>query len=286
MPSWFILSLCAVILLGIYAVATKILLNKGTDPLLFGGGMQLTTGLLGIVPAILSGFHLSFTPQLVGILFLDGIIYATGATLFYQGLAHVDLSESVIFEALSVFWGVLAGFILFGEPLTWQKLAAALLICLALLVIGVKRNVKVRLTKYEFYIIACTIFYAIGAFIDKKIVAASSPSTALVLTFTTAGSFMLLAHRRSVTTSWNTQKKDQSFLPKLIFISLVILIAYTMIFTAYGNGGEASRIFAVLQTQTILSSVFGIFLLKETGNIKAKLIAVALTFCGLLLMRG
>lgn len=286
MAPWFLYALTAVFLESFFFLLTKRLFNKGYDPILYGGLMQFTTGILSISLVFFSGFRFIVTPLNLGLLALVGIVYTVAASLGYYGLSKIDLSKSVILNSSGLIWALMIGFILFQESLSPIKILALTFVLMAILVVSYRKNVLAGFQKYELMLLASSLFYAFGAALDKQLVTSSNPQSYIVLSFVTAGSFMLLVNRKKLITQKEKLLSDHNFLKQLLINSGCIVAAYSFLFRAYSYGGELSKVYIVLQTQTVLVALFGILILKERTDITRKVLATVLAFGGLLLVNG
>jgi drug/metabolite transporter (DMT)-like permease len=283
MPLWFLLTISSVLLLGIFNVLTKRILNENHDPVVYGGLMQLSVGLLAIIPALISGFTFIPTPENILILVLVGAVYTAGATLFYTGLAKIDMSESAIIDASGGLWGICIGFLILHEAITFEKLMAILLIGCGVAIVSFERGSKKTSGNGRWLVLASTVLYALGAMLDKKLTGSSTPISYVVCSFCTAGSTMVLVHHRRVARFFAQDKAVLfTFIRKTILNAVLILVVYVLQFSAYTSGGEGSKVFAVAQAQSVVTAIFGIVLLNERKRIGYKLLGAAIVCVGLL----
>lgn len=286
MAPWFLFAIIAVLLESLYSLFTKRLFNKGYDPILYGGLMQFTTGVLGISLIFFSGFRFVVTPLNLGLLALDGAAYTIASMLGYYGLSKVDLSKSVILNSSGLIWALGIGFVFFRESISPTKILALVCVVAAILIVSYRKNIMSSFQKYELMLLVSALVYAFGAALDKQLVASSNPQSYIVVSFLTAGSFVLLVNRKKLMTQKKKLFADHHFIKQLLINSGCIVLAYSFLFRAYGYGGELSKVYIVLQIQTILVALFGILILKERTHIARKVLATVLAFGGLLLVNG
>jgi len=259
------------------------MLNDNHDPVVYGGLMQLSVGLLAVIPALISGFRFIATLENILTLILVGAVYTAGATLFYTGLSKIDMSESAIIDASGGLWAICIGFLVLHEPITIEKLTAIVLIGCGVAIVSFEKGKEKTKGNGRWLVLASTVLYALGAILDKKLTGSSTPISYVACSFLVAGSTMLLVHhRRTVAFFRQDRSVWQSFVKQTIFNATLILTVYLLQFTAYANGGEGSRVFAVAQAQSVVTALLGIIILKERRRIGYKLLGATIVVLGLL----
>ena len=280
--TWFWWALVYVGLVsGFYYLSKKLLNQKEVDPRIFGGLMNLGVGIIAFPVAWWQGFVFEWSWSSVGMLMLLGLVITVAASLYYEGLKRVDLSESNVLESSSAIWVMFLGFLIFGEDLSRYKILAVLMVMASVwLISGMGR--KLRLGKYELMILVSAIFYAIGSILDKYFVGISTPVSYLCIGFLTVGVFLTVVNLPR----WREKRAMFSFgfVKKLAVICLFISVGYGALLYAY-KMGEVSRVGTVIQTQVGVVGLMGIIFLKERKNLGRKLVALVMMLTGLYLIR-
>ncbi len=284
MELWFLYAVGSVVFLATFSLFTKKLFTRGFDPLLYGGAMQFTVGVMAIPLVLIYGFSFDVSFKTVTILLVSGFVYAAAASLNYYGLSKTELSRAAILTSTAAIWGMVSGFVFLGEPFTSQKILAIVCIISAILLIEGKNN-NLKFAKYDLFILASAIFYAVGASLDNILVSHSDPFSYLMVSFLTAGTTMLLMHSRHNAAIVRSTARQKDFIKMLMLNSFFILLSYAMIFSAYEADGEVSEVYAIEQLETVLTAFLGILILREFTRLPYKLIAAMLAFAGLMMLK-
>ncbi len=286
MEHWLLYSALSILVMSIFYVLTKKILNAGTDPILYSTTLQLSTGVLALIVALIWGFSFVFSPASIILLIIATIIYNIAPIIYYTGLQKVELSESIILESSGVFWAIMAGFILLHEAITPVKFAAALLIFIAILMISNIDFRKWHFSKYELMILASSIIYVLGAMVDKVLLPYSNPISYTAVSFLVAGLTMALIHFKHLYKLKRTKQINKGFILKLLTNAGFLVLNFTLIFSAYDSGGEASRVYAIVHLQVVIIALLGIIFLKERKHLGRKLLALVMAFIGIMMMGG
>ena len=79
--------------------------------------------------------------------------------------------------------------------------------------------------------------------------------------------------------------KPQKSTLVILLSAIFQMISTLALYGAYKNGGELSVVGPLAQTSTVLTILIGILVLRETWNLKRKIIGISLTLLGVALIK-
>jgi drug/metabolite transporter (DMT)-like permease len=282
--SWFWYAIVSVLFGTGYIIGSKLLLRQdGQDPTTYLIVNRLMGGLIFGLFTLVTWSQLTFdwSTSVVLIFFLSMVIFTTANLLFFTSMKMIDLSEITLIGGIQPFLALLIGVVLFSETWSWFKLIA-----IAMAFVGVgnifwqRRHIK--LGKGELYALLSTVLYSCGMFTDKYIVSHISVIPAISIGMLSVSLCSIVVTRKPLRAVARVFKTNSI----LGIIVVVVFMAFGTYFylEAYRAGGEASAVGITLYLATILSTLYGMVVLRERDRIKQKLLATILVFVSLILM--
>jgi drug/metabolite transporter (DMT)-like permease len=279
--NWFELTLVYVIFLaGAEVVNKKTTGISQLDEVVFGGAVQVGTGIVCLVIAVFTGWKFEFT-SVSTLMFLAMMMTYIGAvSLYFQGLKRVDLSLAAILLSSGMVWAWILGRLMLDEGITVTKVISGLLILVASGVCFIKKE-KIEIGKSEVMLLGASFFYALGAMWDKQLNRFGNPTTYIGLSFFMVGVAVLVVFFKRTMNAMKNTFRMPGFWKSILFNSGAYALGFSALFAAYNLGGEASTMFTMTQGVAIVVSLFGVIFLKERKDLIRKLIAVILMGMGI-----
>jgi drug/metabolite transporter (DMT)-like permease len=288
MFTWFSLTLLSVLFLIAYYFLSKKIFNEQAevDPRFFGASLQFCVGLIALPLALATGFHFELTTTSIVLLFLMGLCYTVGPSLYYLGLKNVELSESMILGSSGILWSLVLGLIVLEESLTCYKIAGVVLVFSSIILITYTPNTKLKsYSKYKIMLLISSFFYVLAATFDNKLIEFSNAASYMSVSFLLGGTFMLIANLPRLKSAGIATYRNKMFWKVIAVNAIFIYLTYICVMRAYELGGEVSRMYPIQQSESILVPLLGIFLLKERKRIPVKILAAIIAFSGIILIK-
>jgi uncharacterized membrane protein len=270
----------------VYYFFSKKLFNeqKNVDPRFYGGLLQVTVGIVGVVPALLEGWCFTWNQTTVLWLIVVAVAYTIGPSLYYTGLKHTHLSVTTTLDAVGAVYALILGAAILHEPLNWHKILGVGFILLAVIVVAGKNSTFSKLTKYEVLLLVAPIFYVIGGIADKTLIQYTNASTYVAVSFLVAGLTMTsinLPRLKKVGVNTIVNKK---FLGTLMVSGVFIALAAYSSYRAYMLGGDVSSMYPIMQSESVVVPFMAMWLFNERERFIHKIVGAGLAFGGILLL--
>lgn len=258
-----------------------LLKNNKVDSVAFSIVLQLFTGILILVYALIRGFS---TPDLVPLfpnLALMIVLYGAGNVLIFKALKAVEASEFTIVFATRSLWTILAAILFLGESFSSKQLLGTGFILSSVALMSWQKGLKLNRSTLISLLAALAIglAFANDAFIIRNF---DVPSYLAI-------AFIVPALAVWVVTPSSTNKiksmLTKEFLQKLGLLGILYAVSAITFFLAYQIGRNAAQIAPLSQTATIVTVVLAIIFLKEKAQLARKIIGAVLSFVGVVLVR-
>lgn len=259
-----------------------VLKNNTTDPIAYAVWFQFLTGLLLSVYALLHGFKLpdnllSLAPNLI----LVAVLYGLMCIFIFKALQLTEASIFTILFNFRVIIVVLAAVFLLYNPFTSKQVLGTILILASVVIVSLKRE-RLKFKRGEVYTLLAGTFLALGVINDSVILKKFDVATFSAIAFTIPGIFIWVINPKS-TKKILALPKDK-FFPKIGLMGFIYGIAYTTYNFAYFTGQNAAKIAAIFPISSVLTVLLSMILLKERQKVFIKLLAVIISFAGVLLI--
>lgn len=281
--SWFAWSLTAGLTSALNVGASKFLVDAGLRPVVLGGVVHLSGGLLCLLAVPFAAPRADWSAGvLLGVLGM-GAVYTLGNVLYFLALRATPLSEIDLFLRTSSLWTFAGGVVLLGEPLGASSGLGAGLVMASVLVLSQQTPSRLRFTQAQLLALAAALTFGLGNVIDKSLSPYFDPATYSALNLLLTGAGMLAAAR---------PRPAELARPGLWggwawVVAATFALTQALLVLAYQSGGGAGEVILVAQARLLLLVTAGVVLLGERDRLGRKLLAVGLMVAGIsLLYRG
>ncbi|WP_027894019.1 DMT family transporter [Calidithermus chliarophilus] len=281
--SWFAWSLAAGLTSALNVGASKFLVGSGLQPVVLGGVVHLSGGLLCLLALPFTDPRAGWSAGvLLGVLGM-GAVYTLGNVLYFLALRATPLSEIDLFLRTSSLWTFVGGVVLLGEPLGASSGLGAGLVVASVLVLSQQTPSRLRFTRAQLLALAAALTFGLGNVIDKSLSPYFDPATYSALNLLLTGAGMLAAAR---------PRLSELAQPVLWgawawVVAATFALTQALLILAYQSGGGAGEVILVAQARLLLLVAAGVVLLGERDRLGRKLLAVGLMVAGIsLLYRG
>jgi len=214
-------------------------------------------------------------------------LYLSIACLFYGLYERIRFYVAQVLEAslvsiinnISLAVAFFTAAFIYSEVMTINKIGGFLLILTALFLVSVNKVSKINRRGILLAILA-NVFLGIGWALDKKGVIFFSPETYNVLVWF----FPLFVLYFPYLKFSDIKKEIKISSWKIALLSLFNVIGYFIQLKAQALA-DATRVIPIVQTSTLLTVIFGIFILKEKDNLFKKIFAGIIAIGGVFLLR-
>jgi uncharacterized membrane protein len=282
--AWFIFIILSVLVNAIGEIAQKVSVSSKDDI-----SAETINFYLSIVQTVLSVSFIvvtgvQFDPNLNTEQIIQLTVGSVLAFFFFKFLytSYKGNSASIsqVIFSLSVFVSTFLGILFFNESATPSKFLGVTLIVTGVIIANYNKGEK--LSKYNIYALIAALIYGFLASIDKSFSTTINPHYYQVLGAIGFGvTSLVLSGKKIIKESKQITKNSY----KTILISAIAFTAFNKFtYMAYNQGGEVGRVDAINNTAIFLILLFEIFILKDTKNLKKKVLASILSVSGVLIL--
>jgi drug/metabolite transporter (DMT)-like permease len=285
--SWYAYVLAGVALAAIVSVLQRKLLSgrgrQKVDPYAYTVLLLAASALLTLVyRQLTAGYHVPDVTLAPLNIAINIIVSTTGTLMMFEALKRLEASRFIVINALRPFFTLLTAFIFIGAVPTVYQLLGGLLIIGGTLVVYAKDRAW-RYHRQGLYFATASAVLLGGSLVNDKILM-THYQVLDYLPFTWLLSLVVLIVLRP--------KVVKAFKPILAghntpFFALSALLATAAticIMLGVKMAAQPAAVSMIQQLQTVLVVLLGIGLLKETDNLRRKLVAVPLACCGVILI--
>lgn len=242
-------------------------------------------GLGGIFAFIVSlfrgGWHYQISFSQLPFFFLLTIFATAAPVLGFKALKLIEASESSILSSSQRLWIVLGAFIFLHEAFSVQKLLGAIVIIFGIIIAQWKKQ-QFIFNQGVLLVLLAALSYAVAEIISFYILRNFDTTSFTVY------SFLLPVIALIIITPQTIKKLAFYLKPKrAINISIVSTndtLATIFLFFAYQIGRNASQIGPLMATQTIITVILAVVILKEKNNLINKIVGACLVVAGVILV--
>lgn len=283
-PIAFSFALLTAISWASYAILARFLVVKIDYPLAFAVLVNLFASVGGLIVLITEGGNF------IGITII--VLFATFISTLCSGVfealqifvrKNLEVSRSTVLQQLSPIITLVGSVILLHESFTPTKVIGTILIVGGNL-IAAYRNDGALKRRWVFFAFGAAI--ALGSvYVADKFAASHYPlGFYMILSYFLPALYVFLfvmPHDEKMMQLGLEFRRNTWRLPILSFLGI---FGYYLLLKTF-RIAEASSVIPIVYTSTILTSIGGIVLLRERGNISQKLIGVVLVFAGVIILR-
>ena len=279
--NWQILVVISVITNSVSVLLQKILLkNDKIDSTAFSIVFQLFTGLLILIYAVFRGFSVPNLLPLLPNLLLMILVYGIGNICIFKALKVGEASSFTIVFATRAIWTIVIAMLFLGEHFSITQLVGTAFILSSVILVSWQNGIKIG--KGTAYSLIAAAAFGIAFANDAFIVRNFDVPSYLVIAFIVPALAIWIVFPQS--TAKMKEMLEIHFLKKLILLGVLYATSAITLFIAYQVGRNIAQIAPLNQTSSILTVVLAIIFLKENTQIGRKLLAILLSFIGILLV--
>lgn len=281
--SWQFLVAISVLLFSINGLLHRVLMKDDTSDaytqtVLFSA----LTGLFAFIIVVFRGGLQPFFSFDQLILFIPMVILGASATIFtFKGMKLIEASEHTILLTSSRLWFITGAIVFLGESLTLLKFLGAIAILSGVTVSQWKKG-KFVLNSGAIYVLLAAFGYAVADIISFFILRNFDALSYIVYSSIFIVSVLLLIRPNTI------QKLSFYFQPRraanITIVSFNDTIASLCAFLAYQVGRNALQIGPLMATQTIVTVLLALIILKERENMPQKIAGALIVVFGTMLL--
>jgi drug/metabolite transporter (DMT)-like permease len=216
------------------------------------------------------------------ILFLPLVIFGIiGTICAFSALKLIEASENTILLTSSKLWLIITSLIFLQESFSIVKIIGALLIISGVIIAQWRKGTFV-LNTGAIYALVAAFCYACSDTLSFYILR-NYDATSLIIYATVFGTIGLIIIRPSIIGKLAFYKKPRRAL-NIIIVSINDTLASLFTFLAYQVGRNALQIGPLGATQTIVTVILALIVLKETDNMPQKITGALITVFGTILV--
>ncbi len=242
-------------------------------------------GLVGLFAFIIvlfrGGLHASFSLNQLLLFFPMVFINAIAMIFAFKGIKLIEASEHTILLTSSKLWLIIGAILFLHESFSLQKLIGAIAILLGVAVAEWRKK-KFVFNQGAFYVLLAAMFYATSEIICYFILRNFEATSLIVYScFVSVATLVIIRP--------GTIKKLSFYLkPKhainIMVVSINDTIATLFVFLAYQVGRNALQIGPLMATQTIVTVLLALIILKEKDYMFQKIVGAVTVVMGTILL--
>lgn len=257
--------------------------EEDSDPIAYAIVFQLLTGILIGLYAFLTGFKIPPLLPILPNLLIMPILYGLATICIFLSLKKTEASTFTILFTSRTIWVILGALLFLNEQFHIQQSFGVFLILGSIVLTSWNRQ-KLSFQKGELYAVLAAFLFGIAIVNDSFIVRVFDIPSYLMFGFLAPALFIWVVNLKKTKEVFSILKGKQ--LRSVIMLSFFYGIAAITYFTAYKMGNNAAEIGAIFPISSILTVVAAIIFLNERKGIFLKVIAVAISFIGVLFVGG
>jgi drug/metabolite transporter (DMT)-like permease len=227
------------------------------------------------------GFQSAVSWNQFMLLLFSSFLSAIGMVFTFKGFRSIGASEHTILLTSCQLWNMLGAVLFLHESLTITKMAGTIAILFGIVLVEWKKR-TFRLNKGAVYVLLAAFCFASSGIISYFIIRSFD-----VLSFMLYGSIfvtlMLVIFKPKIIRKFTFYFKPKRAL-NIVSTSISDALANILGFTAYQIGRNALQIGPISATQTILTIVLAIVILKERDYMFQKIIGSLTAVLGTILL--
>lgn len=281
--TWLYLSLASVLNFTYLNLLSRVVSRKSKNPrvmsVIFNFIAILMTLIIFIFSSGYKDFSLpkGFSPYYY--LFLACLFYGLNERLRFYASKYLEASLFAIISNVSVVIAFIVALFLYNESITTNKMLGFLLIMTSLLLVSFERIKKINWRGISLALLTST-FIGIAWSLDKKGIYYFNLETYNVFVWLLP---FLIVYFPGVKFS-DIKREIKINKWSLILLSFLNVFGYFLNLKAQSLA-EATKVIPIIQTSTVLTVIFGIFILKEKSHLFKKILAGIIAVVGVFLLR-
>ncbi len=276
------------IFLSVFFYTISILLQRtvlkaeNTDPTAFSIFSQVFIAVLIAIYALFTtGLHFTFTNSMVFPLILLALLYGFGSLAIQHALKISDVANFTLLFASRGVFTVLASTLLLHEGLNPKQIVGAVFIFVSILLVTLKTQ-SISMRKADLIALLAAALLGFANTNDRYLLSLMKLFPYLVLGYLLPAFFSTVIFPKSAMKMF-TMFSLTTFVKSCIFCVLYAISGVTF-FIALQTAPNSSQVAIINLTSVIFIVILSMIFLKERENIAKKLLAVAISFAGLVLL--
>lgn len=242
-------------------------------------------GLGGLFAFIISlfrgGFHYRILPEQVPYFLLLTIFATAAPVLAFKALKQIEASESSILLSSIRLWVVFGAFIFLQEIFSVQKILGTTIILIGICIARWQKQ-KLVVNLGVVYALLAAFFYAIAEIIAFYLLRNfDAPSFSVYGSLLPVLALLIIKPKTIKKLAFYTRPK---YALNISLVSINDSLATIFLYFAYQIGRNASQIAPIMATQTIISVLLAIVILREQKNIFNKIVGAMIAVVGMMLI--
>ncbi len=281
--TWLYLSLGSALSFASLTLLSRIVSVKSKNPRALSIVFNLIATLMAIVIFFITGsyknfsFPIGFTPWIY--LFIAVLFYGLYERLRFYVAQILEASLVSVINNVSLVVAFFTAAFIYSEAITINKICGFLLILTALFLVSVNK-ISIINRRGILLAILANVFLGLGWALDKKGAIFFNPEIYNVLVWFFPLVIIYLPYLK-----FSDIKKEIKISSwKIALLSFLNVIGYFIQLKAL-TLADATRVIPIVQTSTLLTVIFGIFILKEKDNLFKKILAGIIAVIGVFLLR-
>lgn len=281
--TWLYLSLASVLNFTYLNLLSRVVSQRSKNPRVMSVIFNFIAILITLIIFIFSSGHKNFSlpkgfyPYFY--LFLACLFYGLNERLRFYASKYLEASLFAIISNVSVVIAFIVALFLYNESMTINKMLGFLLIMASLLLVSFEKIKKISWRGIGLALLTST-FVGIAWSLDKKGIYYFNTETYNVFIWLLP--FFVVYFPGVKFSDIKREIKINKW--SLILLSFLNVFGYFLSLKAQSLA-EATKVIPIIQTSTVLTVIFGIFILKEKNNLFKKILAGVIAVIGVFLLR-
>lgn len=266
---------------SLYGLIGRVLVVDSDNPKAFAAVYNFIAGFFVLGFFLVDRFE--WQPVPVSILLLTGLMvftYGIFNRTEYVAKKYMEASLFTIVAKLATLFTVILSIVLLGESVTVEKVIATFLILGANFLLFY-RNGNFRLTKGLKYALIMSFFLALSWTIDKKAAVYWPLPLYAFLAYAPPNIFVMYFPRIPIKTLVGEFRRTSW---KVTLLAAMSAVGYYFLIKGF-TVGEASKVVLINATNSLITIILAIIILKERKDVPLKILAGLLAFAGVLLLK-
>lgn len=281
--TWQILITLCIILTAIATLLQKVIMKDDkVDPIASAIFLQIIMSIITFGFLIISG-NTDFTgidkiiPNLLVMMVLIGSFYF----FLFKSLKLVDASLFAVINSTRAVFTIFTSTIILSEGLNLKQMTGVILVLLSIALVLLKRN-QIKFGKGELFCFSAAIAMGIAPTNDRMALFVFPVAPYIFLSSLLPALFLIITNLSSIPKM--KVFSDSSIFSKFFLMSVIQLSTLALFLKALQIGNNSSQITIITESYIIVTVILGIIFLKETNNLKRKIIGSIIAFIGIILI--
>lgn len=293
--TWIILAFLGLFGEVAYVIVSKRFLDSKVDgkidPIIFGSTLFILVAIYSVIDSTLvmkENIFVEYSDLLKNgyAIYLLGnlILYTIAPYIYFNALKNISASETSIFYSFVGVYSALFSVLLFNKFLGIYGLLGVGFLTISQIIVNWQREEKLRLGKYQIYMLFATFCYAVTYLIDHEVIQSNYVSANSYMIFTFGfPAIVLLGIKFKHLGDLKLLLKTSTVLT-LLLCSLFMFLSFLGIYFAYKFEGNAAAVASILGLESLFIVLIEGFFYRKLELPSQKLIASIIAVLGVILL--